>query len=290
MPLFDRIVMVDWSAAAVPTTGADSIWIADVAVGGAGTATLSNPATRADAMQTLRGLAQRSERLLIGFDFAFGYPRGTSQPFGGGWRAIWSWLSEEVADADSNKNNRFDVAARFNGRFPEGEGPLWGLPRNRSVSGVRPTRPREWSHLPPERRSVERLVPRTQPTGKLAYPGSVGSQTLLGIARLEAWRSDRTVGSRTVIWPFETDFAEKLGTGIVIAEIFPSLHPIQGEVEEVRDRAQVRTLAKGYAGLDQRNALIPHLAGPMDKDVRTIALHEEGWIMSVTDEILPLAA
>ena len=290
MPLFDRIVMVDWSAAVVPTTGADSIWIADVAVGAAGTATLSNPATRADAMQTLRGIAKRSERLLIGFDFAFGYPRGTSEPFGGGWRAIWSWLSEEVVDANNNENNRFDVASRFNSRFRDREGPLWGLPRSRSVSGVRPTRPREWSHLPPERRCVERLVPRTQPTGKLAYPGSVGSQTLLGIARLELWRSDPAFGSRTVIWPFETDFAKKLGAGIVIAEIFPSLHPIHGEVGEVRDRAQVRTLAKGYAGLDQRDALIPHLAGPMDQDVRTIALQEEGWIMSVTDEILPLAA
>ena len=95
MPLFDRIVMVDWSAAAVPTVGRDSIWI------GEANAAPRNAPTRSEAMAWLRDAAREcvaaGRRLLIGFDFAFGYPMGTADRFGGGWRGVWAWLASRAA-------------------------------------------------------------------------------------------------------------------------------------------------------------------------------------------------
>ena len=55
------------------------------------------------------------ERLLLGFDFPFGYPKGfgtavtgSPDPF-----AIWDWVSDRIEDTPES-NNRFDVAAELN--------------------------------------------------------------------------------------------------------------------------------------------------------------------------------
>lgn len=287
MPIFDRIVMVDWSAAAVPTTGRDSIWIGEAA-----RAPINVP-TRAAAMAWLRDAARDAigtgRKLLIGFDFAFGYPVGTAARFGGGWQGVWSWLADRAADADSNANDRFEVAADFNGRFSEVEGPLWGLPPRRAVDGVGPRKPAALPPGIPARRVVERLVPSASPVWKLAYTGAVGSQTLLGIARLERWRRDPAFADTLAVWPFETEFADVLERPVTLAEIYPSLFPVEQRADEVRDAAQVRTLAEGFAQLDAADALRPHLAGPSDPEARRLALAEEGWIMGVGDRPLTLA-
>jgi len=75
--LFDAYVMVDWSAAAVPRLGRDSIWVVVLRRqrGKIETVLLENLATRADARAVLRGLLiaslARGERMLLGFDFPF---------------------------------------------------------------------------------------------------------------------------------------------------------------------------------------------------------------------------
>ena len=82
--LFQAYVAVDWSAAAKPVTGPDSIWIGvmkrNVRFQMAFEA--HNPATRADAENQLEAiladLARKRERTLLGFDFPFGFPRGTA--------------------------------------------------------------------------------------------------------------------------------------------------------------------------------------------------------------------
>ena len=80
--MFDCYVMVDWSAAAVPRLGRDSIWVAALRRrrGKVETLLLENLATRADAKAVLRGLSiaslARGERTLLGFDFPFAYPAG----------------------------------------------------------------------------------------------------------------------------------------------------------------------------------------------------------------------
>ena len=286
VPIFDRIVMVDWSAAATPTTGRDSIWIGETK------RKPINMPTRFAAMTWLREVAQdavdQGRRLLIGFDFAFGYPVGVAARFGGGWEAVWSWLAARANDADSNANDRFAVAADFNARFPGVDGPLWGLPRRRTIEGVAATKPATLPDGIPARRAVERIVTNASPVWKLAYSGAVGSQTLLGIARLERWRRDPAFAGALAVWPFETEFADALDAPVTLAEIYPSLFPVTPGEGEVKDAAQVCTLAEGFAALDAAGALRPHLAGPSDPDARAVALAEEGWIMGVGDRALTL--
>ena len=117
------------------------------------------------------------------FDFTFGFPEGTAQMLTDhdGWEAVWGLLAEEIRDGDDNGNNRFEVAARLNGRF-RGEGPFWGLPRGVQIDGLLPRMPQHgWGrNLPPRRRRAEVRFPRAQDVWKLYYPGSVGSQTLTG--------------------------------------------------------------------------------------------------------------
>src|SRR6202012_285292 len=80
--LFSAYVIVDWSAASKPTTGADSVWIGvlkpDVrfrlAFEGYNEATRTAAEARLNTI--LADLKKRSERVLVGFDFPLGFPRG----------------------------------------------------------------------------------------------------------------------------------------------------------------------------------------------------------------------
>ena len=59
----------------------------------------------------------RGRRLLIGFDFPFGYPAGTAARLGLrglAWRNLWQTLEDRIADGKDNRNNRFDVAESLN--------------------------------------------------------------------------------------------------------------------------------------------------------------------------------
>ena len=76
--LFQAYVIVDWSAAAKPVTGPDSIWVGvlkrNVRFQMAFEA--HNPATRAEAEKLLEAvlndLRRKDERALVGFDFPLG--------------------------------------------------------------------------------------------------------------------------------------------------------------------------------------------------------------------------
>src|SRR6516225_5980955 len=76
-PLFDHHVIVDWSAASQKRRGRDSIWICHLGPDGEQS---SNPDTRHSAKQLLAEIlaiaVRRGERVLLGFDFPFGYPAG----------------------------------------------------------------------------------------------------------------------------------------------------------------------------------------------------------------------
>ena len=82
--LFDSYVMVDWSAASKPATGADSIWIGALTPDSRLKLTFkaSNPPTRAKAIEELTDLLgrclKRGDRVLVGVDFPLGFPAGTS--------------------------------------------------------------------------------------------------------------------------------------------------------------------------------------------------------------------
>jgi hypothetical protein len=93
-----------------------------------------NPATRGCAEAILRSVLRRSvferERVLVGFDFAYGYPRGFAAALGltgTPWRAVWRYLTNEISDDPrTNINNRFEVAAQLNARL--GSHVFWGRP------------------------------------------------------------------------------------------------------------------------------------------------------------------
>ena len=170
MKLFDGYMAVDWSANGKPKQGKDSIWIASRGAGGA--EALENPATRREAVRRIEDQLEKATaagwRLLVGFDFPFGYPVGTAQMLTGraGWEAVWSRIAEVIEDDSRNKNNRFDAAALLNTPFV-GEGPFWGNGLSRDIPGLSGKKPRSgWGvNLPANLRHAESEVRAVLPGG-----------------------------------------------------------------------------------------------------------------------------
>ena len=164
-------MVVDWSSAGKPKTGKDSIWIAvysDTAP------QVINPATRAEAMQELVAILDaatlKDQRVFMGFDFAFGYPKGFSNALGSqaDWRDVWALIASTVVDNDDNSNNRFDAAGKLNEMF-QTDGPFWGngLP-NRDIDGLPRKKPTGWgATLPTNKRRAEACAKNAQEGWKL---------------------------------------------------------------------------------------------------------------------------
>ena len=178
--------MVDWSAAATPKLGADSIWIAAL---GRDRRTLrpvllENLATRRDAAAVLRALfigsVARQERVLAGFDFPLGYPAGLAKRLGLSgepWRAIWGEIAGLLVDTPDNRNNRFSVAADLNRRLTGEAYPFWSCPAGAAGSFLQPKHHRRHSADGfPEHRLVDRRMRGPQPGWKLAGTGSAGGK------------------------------------------------------------------------------------------------------------------
>ena len=114
--MFDTFVIVDWSAAGTPKTGRDSIWICAVDRDGS-ERLIENPRTRHGAKillgELLSDATARNERVLLGFDFPFGYPAGFAQRLGLAatppWRAVWDEIAARLTDGANNQNDRFKV-------------------------------------------------------------------------------------------------------------------------------------------------------------------------------------
>jgi precorrin-8X/cobalt-precorrin-8 methylmutase len=280
MPLFDRYIAVDWSAANTPRRGKDSIWIAD------SEAESLNPPTRHEAMAVLtdRLLAARAagQRVMVGFDFVFGYPAGAAEAIGGrpDWRALWAHLADHIVDNPDNSSNRFQVAATINRRLASPH--YWGHPHQHRYDHLQPRRPAAYLSIP-ERRRAEAFARTAQPVWKLTGVGSVGSQSLLGIARLEALRRHPALGPAIAIWPFDTGFGEDLTPPITVVEIYPSLFPLDDPAVTPKDRAQVETCVRRFAALDAAGQLRDFLAAPANVNAaeREILLREEGWIAGI---------
>jgi len=291
--LFSAYVIVDWSAASKPTTGADSVWIGvlkrDVRFRMAFES--FNPPTRAEAEKRLNlildDLKKRSERALVGFDFPLGFPRGFAEalklPGDAPWRAAWDQLDKMVKDKADNTNNRFGVASEINRRLTGGPFPFWGCPPRDTLTTLQPKKLR--AHGPddlPEFRHADLAAKGAASIWKLYYNGSVGGQAILGMPVARRLRLARAARA----WPFETEFralteADLAGVDVVLAEVYPSLikgSPLPGEV---KDLTQVRTTAEHFARLDEANKLGALFAASKGTpaDVVLDAEREEGWIL-----------
>lgn len=297
--LFDAYIIVDWSAAAKPATGANSIWIGVQTRGEQAVATF-NPPTRLEARRKLLELAaefiERGQRVLIGFDFALGYPSGTARALGldveqvQPWRAMHDFLAAHVVEREDNHNDRFALAADMNAAITGEAHPFWGAPPAKTCSTLN-TKKGDFSRPDPlpEHRLAERWIrsnfkanPKT--VWQLLGAGAVGSQSLLGIATV-AWLREKLPGA--ALWPFETGpgamTKQRLeNTSCLLAEIYPSTVSTTPETGEILDQAQVRTLSKHLESLDSAGILGGAFDFPdsiSDGEIHRI-IAEEGWILA----------
>jgi len=284
--IYDVHAMVDWSAAASPTVGKDSIWIARMD-GPDSVPVVKNLPTRLDAVTWLRALlddmVRDGKRALVGFDFAFGYPCGAAGLMAGenSWDAVWDFMAGQFSDTADNKNARFDVADRLNAEAfgVATEGPFWGHPASRSFTSLKPTKP-VFSHFA-QHRLVEKRVPSAKSVWQMCYSGAVGGQTMTGIASLQSVRQSHP--DHVAIWPFETGFVPEPKSPVTVCEIYPSLLPVAPRAGEVKDAAQVRTMVEHVAALDRDGNLHDWLGAPsgLTSTEMQAVLTEEGWIAGV---------
>jgi hypothetical protein len=291
--VFDRYITVDWSAANRPkpaNQGKDSIWIADLV--GDGEPDTINPTTRLDAEVYVRNqlieARDQAQRVLVGFDFPYGYPSGLAAALGLPglpWRAVWDHLEREVHDGPRNMNNRFDIACAINSRLPHHV--FWGCPPAHASLCLSSRKDLVCYRIEEETvglsewRRVERLLHnrRRYPksTWQLFGAGSVGGQALTGIPVVSRLRRDPELVAISKVWPFEvmTPDLPEYQPAIVHAEIWPSLFPIVTVPDQVWDETQVVGLSKSFRDSD-RGGSLSRLFAAADPQAT-----DEGWILGV---------
>jgi len=294
---FDAYVMVDWSSSSVPATGNDSIWIASGAWSCRTFTAVSpqNVPTRTQAVDILRkqivGWRDEGKRVLVGLDFAFGYPAGFASALGltsarGAWRALHEYFASKVYDSPQNEHNRDSFADECN-RKVGAPGPFWGCTASAATRSLTQQRIGVFQfphHNLEEWRATDiaaRCLVTTQSVWKLNCGVSVGGQTIVGIKHLNELA--RSVDGHR--WPFE-GWTTPEGPGIWFAEIFPSLvrYPEWAdEYKKRRDRTQVQSCVRKAAERDAAGKLKGDLAKPGRLDAATLARvkGEEGWILWV---------
>lgn len=275
-----RVAVLDWSAARGARLGRDSIWLGLADADGL---RAENIATRTEAEVRLNALADTAlarggAPLLVGCDFAFGFPQyfaGRSTVMENSALAVWDWLADHVTEGPGNTSNWREVAARINRAFP-GLGPFWGNTAGAEVPDLPRTRPAVLPGFAEHRRCedaarAEGLAPKS--VFQCAGAGAVGAQTLTGLPMLARLR--RRLGAACAVWPWQ----DHRGAAVVLAEVYPAM--LADEVTariaatgEVPDEAQVRVLAGALWQLGQGRRLAPLLA-VSDPDP------EEGAILGV---------
>jgi hypothetical protein len=229
-----------------------------------------SPHSRTEAIQSIEPILEEAirskRRVLLSFDFAYGYPVDFAPAVQAAtgksdrdlpWITAWQYLSEHLKDDEgttlgarpSNRSNRFAVADRINVLLsPDAEktGPFWCASEGAARQYIPQMRPPEPFHT-----AQGYLVKGLRLTDKRARSGSPfrlfgtasGSQSLAGIARLHRLRNDARFAAVSAVWPFETGWAAKakwLPARILIlhAEMYPSVRdPLP---DEIKDRGQVR--------------------------------------------------
>ena len=246
-----RVACLDFSARSTPSPrrpSADALWLA----------TERPPQysrTRAAAWAAVAAWARQAhavgEPAILGVDFALGFPAGTAAAAGfAGWAELWQWLGANVADADNNANNRFEVAAELNRRVGHAAGPWWGCPASAACDTLSMRRGFDWPFHAGDRslarlRRTDAAHPGTQEVWKLAGVGSVGSQTLLGLAglwRLKADQPDLTLR----LWPMESNTPPGPGE-VVVVEAFPAAASLLPAVASRMEAGMVRDAAQTAA-------------------------------------------
>jgi len=317
MPLFDAYVMVDWSASDRRRAGRqDCIWIAHGPATAAAPTTLSPP-SRTEAEQIIRAqlgpiVAANKGRVLICADFGYGYPAGfaslLTESFSGDlvpWRIVWRYLGNHLQDdlgtmpgqQPTNRSNRFEIASAINAAVssPASPGPFWCLFNAGGYACVPQKRPPQPFACAKGTVAALRITDRRAKSDtpfRLFGTGSVGSQVLTGIPRLESIRFDLQFARCSAVWPFETGWAPPTGSWldpdlrVLHAEIYPTLRE-KSLTDTIKDRGQVRAMWHWARDLDAKNLLIREFAIPpqiTSGSLDDIVIRsEEGWILGCVD-------
>lgn len=270
MTAFDSFAVVDWSSGndTGPTPRKDAIW-ASAICGGVSCEPVylrNREVAHAWLHDLITSELQSGRRLIIGFDFPFGYPSGfvqhvtgTADPF-----TLWAHYRAHLSDTP-RANNRFALAGRLNSRFP-GIGPFWfNATRDEIPDLPRKGRARH-GHGMKERRVVEEHAKGAFTCWQMGGAGAVGGQVMTGLAALEQLRE--VFPEVISVWPYQKETKP-----VHFVEIWPSLIDpvVRASADDIRDRAQVRLIARALASLP---------AGRL-REMMEVDAPEEGWILGL---------
>ncbi len=267
---FDTVLVMDWSAARAKSARPqkDAIW-AGIARDGECEAPVylrSRVLAEAWLHDFFADEHAAGRRVLAGFDFPFGYPAGFAHAVTGQGDplGLWDWVEARISDDASGNNNRFEIASQINALFAE-PGPFWGKHARDQFPGVPYAKKNVVFDGFAEKRRTDDVARSASSCFQLAFPPTVGGQVLMGLPILARLRRRPDIA----VWPFE----DCASAGVVLAEIWPSLidRAVQRSGDDIRDRAQVRLLARALS-------LLPASEMADWMDVPAIAL-QEGWIL-----------
>ncbi|WP_295509988.1 molybdopterin-binding protein [uncultured Sulfitobacter sp.] len=261
--------MIDWSGG--NDTGArprkDAIW-AGVSRGGQPQDPvylrnrIAAEAWIADLIETELGT---DRRVMIGFDFPFGYPAGFAEALTGAPDplALWDWFEARIKDT-GDANNRFDLAGELNLALGDGRGPFWanGLPK-RDIPGL-PRTKADYSNPFADKRQSEAQAKGAFTCWQMAGAGAVGSQVFMGLPVLSRLRS--RFREKVSVWPFEP-----LTSQVAFVEIWPSLTVGAAPQGVIKDAWQVQEAARQISGL----------SGTALAEMLDVSAPEEGWIFGL---------
>ncbi|MCA8834349.1 MAG: hypothetical protein K8953_04610 [Proteobacteria bacterium] len=281
MTMFNGYIMTNWSGASSRVYRTSSIFVVSLIDGKKETESFSTRTRAHDYITCIMDKAGKNKkRLLLCFDFPFGYPANSYDGFRcNNWEELWDLISKEIDDKPDNRNNTFEVAGELNKTFT-GVGPFWRHPspndnRFENLPYYQPDGYGDW--LPSEFRHVEKLAkdpPRINPMSvwELYNPGSVGSKTLMGIPTLQKLKER----GDCCVWPFQ-DLDENKH---VIAEIYPAIWDKKNQPAMTIKERLCRTL-KIISCLDKNERLQDFLNAPdaYDKNI----IKKEGWILGVDE-------
>lgn len=303
--LFDAYIIAKWTAAEGKKFGEQTLWIgvAKRDVRFRLYTETHNVGTRAEGEALLESLLaehrKRGDRVLVGFDFDFGFPAGTSALLkleGRPWDAMGKFLSSNVVDKADNTNNRYQVAAKMNRLMTDQPWPFWGAPASQAQRWLTSTKPPEGSGSDiPEYRLTEQAARQLKLPAHSVWQmhgaGAIGGLTLVGVPMLR--RLLDKLGTSAAIWPFGTGWRE-LGEDDVaplsalVVEVWPAMFKATRQVsaegvKEFKTQAEVRAAAEAIAIMDDEGKLQKSFAPPASATPEMIdkVENEEGWILGI---------
>jgi hypothetical protein len=287
IPEFDTFIAIDWSGAARNYEGIS------IAMCGAGrtaprlVAPRGRHWRRREAADWIKAQSQNEHRLLIGCDFAFGFPFEPECGYLGGTVPavqnifdLWS-LIETQSSGDEDFG-----CSRFVGRT-EYERLFW-------TAGPKPDSWMDRKRFT-ERACAEATRTRPDTLFKMLHSKQVGKASITGMRVLREVRSDS--GGRLAVWPFDAVHTS------VIVEIYPTMfrRMATGSIAKIRTRPALNEALERLGSQAIRKSRPPisdhdtdalvsaaglrFIAALSDvwihPDLNTARVQREGWIFGI---------